>query len=88
MFEDLDLRVRRKLRRVVWKQWKRPRMRAKEPAHRGVDCEIDRRATYNRYGTWCCIRPNAVNRAVRTSILRHLGIVSLLEQHRRFANTY
>jgi RNA-directed DNA polymerase len=87
VFEDLDQWVRRKLRRVLWKQWKRPRTCARELARRGVDRELAYRTAYSGYGPWRCAGFIALNRAVPTSALRRLGLVSLLEGHRRLVST-
>ena len=87
VFEDLDQWVRRKLRRVLWKQWKRPRTRARELAKRGVDREHAYRTAYSGYGSWRCAGFSAMNRAVPTSVLRRAGLVSLLEEHRRLVST-
>jgi len=86
VFEDLDQWVRRKLRRVLWKQWKRPRTRARELARRGVDRELAHRTAFSGYGPWRCAAFIAVNRAVPTSGLRRLGLVGLLEEHQRLAS--
>jgi len=85
VFEQLDQWVRRKLRRVLWKQWKRPRTRARELAKRGVDAELAYRTAYSGYGHWRCAGFSAMNRAVPTLELRRYGLVSLLEEHRRLA---
>jgi group II intron reverse transcriptase/maturase len=87
VFEDLDQWVRRKLRRVLWKQWKRPRTRARELAQRGVDRELAYRTAHSGYGPWRCAGFSALNRAVPTSALRRHGLVSLLEEHRRLVST-
>jgi RNA-directed DNA polymerase len=87
VFEQLDQWVRRKLRRVLWKQWKRPRTRARKLAKRGVDLEQAYRTAYSGYGHWRCAGFSAMNRAVPTLELRRHGLVSLLEEHRRLART-
>ena len=50
LFEELDGWLRRKLRRVVWKQWKRPRTRFRELVARGVDPERARASVSNGRG--------------------------------------
>jgi len=87
VFERLDQWVRRKLRRVLWKQWKHPRTRARELAKRGVETELAYRTAYSGYGHWRCAGFSAMNRAVPTRELRQHGLVSLLEEHRRLAST-
>ncbi|MBS3735503.1 MAG: group II intron reverse transcriptase/maturase [Phycisphaerae bacterium] len=86
VFEQLDQWVRRKLRRVLWKQWKRPLTRARELARRGVEVELAHRTAYSGYGHWRCAGFSALNRAVPTLELRQYGLVSLLEEHRRLAS--
>jgi RNA-directed DNA polymerase len=87
VFEQLDQWVRRKLRRVLWKQWKRPRTRARELARRGVEPELAYRTAYSGYGHWRCAGFSALNRAVPTLELRQHGLVSLLEEYRRLASS-
>jgi RNA-directed DNA polymerase len=87
VFEELDQWVRRKLRRVLWKQWKRPRTRARELARRGVEQGQAHRTAYSGYGPWRSAGWSAVNQAVPTSALRNMGLVSLQEEHRRLACT-
>ena len=87
MFEELDQWVRRKLRRVLWKQWKCPRTRARELARRGVDRELAYKTAYNHHGPWYCAGHRAMNYAVPTSELRGHGLVSLLGEHRRLASS-
>jgi len=88
VFEELDQWVRRKLRRVLWKQWKRPKTRARELARRGVDVALAYRTAFSGYGPWRCAGFSAMNRAVRIAELRRYGLVSLLDEHRRLACTY
>ncbi len=38
-FEQLDEWLRRKLRCMLWRQWKKPRTRAKRLMERGIDQE-------------------------------------------------
>lgn len=86
VFEQLDRWVRRKLRRVLWKQWKRPRTRARELARRGVEVEYAYRTAYSGYGNWRSAGFSAMNRAVPTRELRRYGLVSLLDEYRRLAS--
>lgn len=87
VFEQLDQWVRRKLRRVLWKQWKRPRTRAKELGRRGVDAELAHRTAYSGYGHWRSAGFRAVHRAIPTLALSQHGLVSLLDEHRRLEST-
>jgi RNA-directed DNA polymerase len=67
VFPDLDSWIRRKLRCVVWKQWKRGRTRYKELLQRGVHAALAAKTAGNPHGPWrlshspglCVALPNA-----------------------------
>jgi RNA-directed DNA polymerase len=82
-FEMLDEWIRRKLRSVLWRQWKRPRARMKELARRGLSPERAACSAYNGRGPWWNARTSHMHQAVPTSELRRLGLISLIEEHRR-----
>ena len=84
-FEDLDAWIRRRLRCVLWRQWKRPRTRARRLRQRGLDAEQARRSAYNGRGPWWNAGAGHMHLAVPTSALRRMGLVSLLDEHRRLA---
>jgi RNA-directed DNA polymerase len=87
VFEELDQWVRRRLRLLLWRQWKRPRTRAKELQTRGLDADRAKRAAYNSYGPWWNAGASHINHAVPISTLNQMGLVSLLQLHRRFKCT-
>jgi RNA-directed DNA polymerase len=86
-FEELDAWVRRKLRRILWKQWKRPRTRLKELRRRGLAAARAAASAYNGRGPWWNAGASHMNQAVPTSTLRRWGLVSFLEEHRRLATS-
>jgi RNA-directed DNA polymerase len=84
VFEELDQWVRRRLRLLLWRQWKRPRTRAKELQKRGLDPDRAKISAYNGRGPWWNAGSrHMMNQAVPTSALHQMGLVSLLQQHRR-----
>jgi RNA-directed DNA polymerase len=83
VFEALDQWVRRRLRLILWRQWKRPRTRAKELWKRGLDQDRAWSSAYNGRGPWWNAGSSHMNQAVPTSALQQMGLVSLLQQHRR-----
>jgi RNA-directed DNA polymerase len=87
VFERLDEWIRRKVRRVLWKHWKRTRTCARELLLRGVDRILAYRTAFSGHGPWFCAGTSAMHQAVPTSALRALGLVSLLDEHRRLART-
>ena len=51
-FEELDQWIRRKLRCILWRQWKRPRTRARELLRRGLSHERAWTSATNGRGPW------------------------------------
>jgi RNA-directed DNA polymerase len=84
-FEELDAWVRRKLRCIVWRQWKKPRTRLHELRKRGLDIDRAAASAYNGRGPWWNAGARHMHTAVPTWQLRRLGLVSLLDEHRRLA---
>ncbi len=82
-FEVLDEWIRRKLRVIYWRQWKRPRTRYRELMRRGIDPERARLSAGNGRGPWWNAGARHMNQAVSTRDLRRLGLTSLLDEHRR-----
>ena len=85
--EELDEGVRRKLRCIVWRQWKKPRTRLRELQRLGLDEDQARRSASNGYGPWWNAGRSHMNFALPTKKLRRMGLVSLLDEHRRLACT-
>src|SRR5271157_3673912 len=51
-FEELDGWIRRKLRAIIWRQWKRPLTRRKNLMRRGLSEEQASKSAYNGRGAW------------------------------------
>jgi group II intron reverse transcriptase/maturase len=85
VFEDLDQWVRRRLRLLLWRQWKRPRTRFNELRKRGLDKDRAKRSAYCGFGPWWNAGASHMNQAVPISAFSQMGLVSLLHQHRRLA---
>src|ERR1700678_4063665 len=51
-FEDFDGWLRRKMRCILWRQWKRPRTRATKLRQRGLDEVRARQSGSNGRGPW------------------------------------
>jgi RNA-directed DNA polymerase len=84
-FDELDGWVRRKLRGILWRQWKRPRTRAAKLRERGLDEARARASAGNGRGAWWNAGASHMNHAVPTAELRRMGLLSLLDEHRRLA---
>lgn len=84
-FESLDMWLRRRLRLLLWRQWKKPRTRFKRLVSLGIDQERAKRSVGNGRGPWWNAGASHLNQAVPTKRLRSLGLMSLLDEHRRLA---
>jgi RNA-directed DNA polymerase len=85
-FEDLDQWLRRKLRCILWRQWKRPRTRARELRRRGLDEARASVSAFNGRGPWWNAGASHMHAAVPIAVLRQLGLLSLLDEHQRLAH--
>lgn len=85
IFEDLDGWIRRKLRCILWRQWKRPNIRERQLKRRGISPADAKSAAYNGRGPWYNAGSPWVGKAIPTAELRKLGLVSLVEAQRRLA---
>jgi RNA-directed DNA polymerase len=82
-FEQLDEWLRRRLRCIVWRQWKRPRTRANELLRRGLDATRAWASAYNGRGPWWNAGASHMHAAVPTAVMRRWGLLSLVDEHRR-----
>ena len=83
IFDELDGWLRRKLRRILWKQWKRPYTRARNLMRRGLSEATAWLSAKNGRGPWWNAGASHMNKAVPKSYFDKLGLVSLMNQHHR-----
>ena len=86
-FEELDQWLRRRLRCLIWRQWKKPETRLRKLRRHGLDEARAAASAYNGRGPWWNSGASHMNQAVPTSMLSKLGLVSLLQEHRRLTHT-
>jgi RNA-directed DNA polymerase len=79
----LDGWVRRRLRCLVWRQWKRPRTRGRKLLALGLDAERAWRSAMNGRGPWWNAGASHLNQALPAAYFTHLGLVSLLREQQR-----
>lgn len=83
IFDELDGWVRRKLRRILWKQWKRPYTRAKNLMRLGLSETTAWKSATNGRGPWWNAGAAHMHKAVPKSFFNKLGLVSLMGQLHR-----
>ncbi len=87
-FEELDAWMRRKLRRILWKQWKRPRTRLAKLRALGLDEARAAASALNGRGPWWNAGASHMNHAVPIALLTRWGLVSFLGMHQRLSHSY
>lgn len=79
VFEELDGWLRRKLRCVLWRQWKRSFTRARNLMKRGLDEKRAWRSATNGRGPWWNAGASHMNEAFPKRYFDACGLVSLLD---------
>ena len=87
VFEELDVWIRRKLRCILWRQWKRVFTRAKNLMRQGLDEGRAWKSATNGRGPWWNSGASHMNACCRKSYFDKLGLVSLLSQLQRLQCT-
>lgn len=84
VLQELDGWIRRKLRCLLWRQWKRPATRSKRLQSRGLDEQRAWKSACNGRGPWWNAGASHMNAAYPKGFFDVLGLVSLLDTRHRF----
>lgn len=87
IFEELDSWLRRRLRCVIWRQWKRTFARAKGLMKRGLERDRALKSAMNGRGPWWNAGASHMNEAFPKSYFDRCGLLSLLDQRLKFQRT-
>ena len=79
VFEELDSWIRRHLRCIIWRQWKRPYTRAKNLMKCGLPGERSWISATNGRGPWWNAGASHMNQAFPKRFFDRRGLVSLLD---------
>ena len=83
--EEIDGWVRRKLRCVVWRQWKRPSTRARNLMRLGLSEARTCKSAFNGRGPWWSSGASHMNQALPKKLWDQLGLVSVLDTINRLS---
>jgi RNA-directed DNA polymerase len=86
VLEEIDGWIRRKLRTVLWRQWKRVYARVKNLMRVGIDDKRAWRSATNQRGPWWNGGASHMNAAYPKSWFDRMGLVSLLETRQRLTS--
>ena len=78
--EEVDGWIRRRLRLILWRQWKRPWTRRKKLMAAGLKEERAVMSAFNRHGPWWNSGASHMNAAIRKTYFDHLGLVSTVDE--------
>ena len=82
VFEEMDEWLRRRCRWLLWRQWKRPRTRARKMVQRGLDKERAGKSAGNGHGPWWNSGASHMNASIPLAWLHAQGLLSLQNLHR------
>lgn len=82
--EELDGWIRRRLRLVLWKQWKKPWTRRKRLINAGLSDERAVMSAFNRRGSWWNSGASHMNDAFRKKFFDRIGLVLMLDELYKF----
>jgi RNA-directed DNA polymerase len=83
VFEDLDQWIRRRLRCILWRQWKRNHTRARSLMKRGLREKHAWRSATNGRGPWWNAGASHMNLALPKKYFDACGLTALLDRHCR-----
>jgi RNA-directed DNA polymerase len=84
IFTELDEWLRRRLRQVRWKEWKRYRTKVRNLAALGIPRQKARQWAGSRKGYWRLSGSAPLQRAMPIAYWQALGLIGFTESYRRF----
>ena len=85
-FEELDRWLRRRMRCILWRQWKKPKTRERRLRERGLDPYRAWKSAVNGRGPWWNAGASHMNAAVPNRYLATCGLVSLYQTYQQRKN--
>ena len=83
-FEELDKWLRRRLRQVRWKEWKRPRTRERKMRQLGIPAPEAHQWANTRKGYWRISRSWILHRTLPNAYWTNQGLKGFADPYRRF----
>ena len=79
-FDLLDQWIRRRLRKILWEQWRKPKTRYRKLVALGLWAERARKATATGRRAWWNAGSSHMHAAIPNKLLAQWGLLSLLDQ--------
>jgi RNA-directed DNA polymerase len=80
VLQSLEAWLRRRLRSVVWKQWKRGRTRFRELRKRGLGKDLAAKTAGSPHGPWRIANSPALSIALPNAYFAGLGLPPMVER--------
>jgi RNA-directed DNA polymerase len=80
ILRNLDYWIRRRLRSMIWKQWKRGAVRFRELRRRDVSVDLAAKTAGSAHGPWRLANSPALAVALPPAYFASLGLPSLLDR--------
>jgi len=78
IFKDLDMWIRRKVRDILWRQWKNPRTRYKRLVALGLKAHTAGKVACSSKGPWKMTKTNGMHRAVSNGVIEAMGYTPMM----------
>lgn len=78
IFESLDGWIRRKIRGIQWRQWKKPRTRLKKLIALGIKEHTARKHAYSSKGSWRMARTYCMHKGLSNSVIESMGYAPMM----------
>ena len=78
VFINIDGWIRRKIRGILWRQWKKPRTRYKKLVELGLKEHSARRWAYSSKGPWRMARTYGMHKALSNSEIESMGYIPMI----------
>jgi RNA-directed DNA polymerase len=79
IFESLDGWIRRKIRGILWRQWRKPRTRCKRLIELGLKENTARKCAYSSKGSWRMAKTYGMHKAVSNSVIEFMGYTPMMK---------
>lgn len=79
IFDKLDGWIRRKIRSILWRQWKTPRRRQQRLIALGIKKQTARSNAYSSKGPWRMASCHCMHKAVNNAVIKSMGYVPMMD---------
>jgi len=79
IFGSLDGWIRRKIRGILWRQWKKPRTRCKRLIALGLKESSARKTAYSGKGPWRMAKTQSMHKALSNAVIESMGYTPMAD---------